>query len=194
MLLIYVLLALHCGSTMEENNMDEKIQSLIAQAAHQELGWKVNEVRVDEVDRLRRASCSFYTAGHKVRPLSFQVNYAVLNGDKVVGSSNENATTTILDSCGLDAAPGWWAEVVTRFHPELVPGLVLQDASTDRAATRKIEAVKKEFKAPAFGNENGSKTISYYLLDPEANIIYQVQATKNADGSVSVQRNELEES
>jgi hypothetical protein len=191
LLLICVLLALN--GSMEEKKMDEKIQHLITQAAHQELGWKTDEVRVDEIDRLRRHSCSFYTAGHKVRPISYQLNYALVSGDQIVGSGNQNAAAKILDACGGDAPASWWAEIVTRFHPDLVPGIVLQDPSTNRAATRRIEAAKKEFKAPAFSNESGGKTISYYLLDPESNLLYFVIAKKNSDGSITVERNELDE-
>jgi hypothetical protein len=49
--------------------MDEKVRQKIAEAAAAENGWKADEVRVDEIDRLRRPACSFYTAIRQVRPL-----------------------------------------------------------------------------------------------------------------------------
>jgi hypothetical protein len=191
-ILFLVLFVLSCNiATVEEKKMDEKIQNLIVQRVHKEEGWKTNEVRVDEVDRLRRGSCSFYTAGNTVRPLSFQLNYAVLNGDTVVGLVDENAVSKIIDACGADASPGWWAEIVTRFHPDLGSGVVLQDATTKPAAVRKIQAVKREFKQPAFGSESGSKTVSFYLLEPESFAVYFIKAAKNEDGSVTVDRSPI---
>jgi|GEM_PF-3733697 len=168
--------------------MSEKLQDLIAQKVHAEQGWKTDEVRVDEVDRLRHGSCSFYTAGNTARPISYQLNFAVLSGDVVVGLSDDKAVSKIVDACGQEASAGWWAEMITRFHQDLGSGIVLLDAKQNLAAARKIDAAKKEFAAPVFGNEAGSKTVTYYMLEPESFTVYLIKAVKNTDGSVSVNR------
>ena len=168
--------------------MDTKIQDLITQKVHAEQGWKTDEVRVDADDDLRHGSCSFYTVRHKVRPISYVLNYAVQSGNNVISLADDRAVSKILDACGSDAAAGWWAEIITRFHQDLGSGVVLQNASDSYLAVQKIKAAKKEFAAPAFGNEKGSKTVTYYLLEPEANTVFLIHAAKNADGSVTVNK------
>ncbi|MCI0606706.1 hypothetical protein L0156_27285 [bacterium] len=171
--------------------MDKTIEDKIIKTVHADEGWKMNEVRVDEVDELRHGSCSFYTAGHKVRPLSYELNYAVLKGDTIISLADEKAASKIIDACGADAGAGWWAEIITRFHQDLGSGLVLQDAKQNPGATRKIQAAQKEFAPPALGNEGGNKIVTYYLLEPESFAVYTVKATKNPDGTFTVERNSI---
>lgn len=180
-------------SAEEKNMLDNKIREKIIDAVHKEHGWKTNEVRVDEIDRLRHGSCSFYTAGHTVRPLSYQLNYAVLSGDVVVSTSDDQALTKILKACGSDAPAGWWAEVITDFHQELGSGVVLHDARQNAGAVRKVQDAKRDFVPPAFAQEGGGahKTVKYYLLDPEAFIVYWVEAIENKDGSISVSKKQV---
>ena len=172
--------------------MDTKIQDLITQKVHAEQGWKTDEVRVDAEDDLRHGSCSFYTVRHKVRPISYVLNYAVLSGDVVISLADDRAVSKILDACGSsDAGAGWWAEIITRFSQDLGAGVVLQSASDNLLAVQKITAAKKEFSAPSFGNEKGSKTVTYYLLEPESNAVFLIKAAKNPDGSVTVTREDV---
>jgi hypothetical protein len=189
---LFALLILSCGAaTVEENKMDTKIQDLITKKVHAEQGWKTDEVRVDAEDDLRHGSCSFYTVRHKVRPISYVLNYAVLSGDVVISLADDRAVSKILDACGSDAGAGWWAEIITRFSQDLGAGVVLQSASDNHLAVQKITAAKKEFIAPAFGNEKGSKTVTYYLLEPESNAVFLIKAAKNADGSVTVTKDDI---
>ena len=69
----------------EEFKVDDKVRRKIAEAAAEENSWKVDEVRIDEDEELRRPSCSFYVARHKVRPLSYVRTFALLPDDTVVG-------------------------------------------------------------------------------------------------------------
>lgn len=192
MLLLLALFAISCNSAaVEEKKMDEKIVNLIAEDVHKEQGWKTEDVRVDEVDRLKHGSCLFYTAGHKVRPLSYQLNYAVIGGATLVSLADNQAPGKILKACGSDAPPAWWAEIVTRFHQDLGGGVVLADANQNPGATRKIEAAKKEFATPKFEDSPAGKTVSYYLLEPESFQIFSIRATIAKDGSVKVERASL---
>lgn len=171
--------------------MDTKIQDLITQKVHAEQGWKTDEVRVDADDDLRHGSCSFYSVRHKVQPLSYVLHYALLSGDVVISLADDRAVSKILDACGSDAPATWWAQIITQFHQKLGAGIVLESASQNSAAVAKITAAKREFMPPTFGSEKGSKTISYYILEPEGFIVFFIKAAKNADGSVTVIREEV---
>lgn len=169
--------------------MDDKLHQKIAEAVRTEYGWKLDEVQIDEVDRLRRGSCSFYTARSTVRPLSYQPNYAVLRGSEVVGISDQAATAKILTACSDDAPPDWWAEVITRFHQDVGGGLVLSNESVRPDVVRKLAHAGKTFTPPTFGD--GKKSISFLLLDPEAYIVYSVKATQTLSGQIEVIKTKL---
>lgn len=171
--------------------MDEKVQDKIKQAVHVDFDWKTEEVRVDEVDRLKRGPCSFYTAAHRVRPLSYQPNYAVLPGGAVIGGADDTAVTKILDACGADAPAGWQAEIVTRFHQDLGGGVVLQDEKQNAAAVSKVQAAGKKFAPPEMNGDGRSRKVTFYMLDPESFTVYAVQAARKPDGTVAVEKTEL---
>ena len=168
--------------------MDDKVQHKIAEAAHAEYGWKQDEVEADEVEGLRTPACSFYIASSSERPLSYQANYAVLPGNQVVGIS-DHAVGKILDGCATNASADWWAEIITRFHHSLGAGLVLTDEQVRPDIVRKMAKAGMRFTLPVF--EKDKKGVSYLLLDPETYILYRVQATRKADGSVEVMKTKL---
>jgi len=170
--------------------MDDKvIQQKIAEAVHTEYGWELAEVRVDEVERLRRQSCSFYTTASTQRPLSYQANYAVLPGNQVIGLSTEGAAAKILDACSAGASADWWAEIITRFHPDTGGGIVLSDEDVRPDIVRKLTQAGQTFAPPAFGPDK--KSVSFLLLNPETYVLYRVQATRTAGGSVEVVKTKL---
>jgi hypothetical protein len=187
-LLFAALLALN-WTQAEGITMDDKLHQKIAEAVHTEYAWKVEEVGIDEVERLHRGSCSFYTARSTVRPLSYQPNYAVLRGSEVIGISDHEAATKILDACSDGAPAEWWAEVITRFHHEVGGGIVLSDESARPDIVRKLAQAGKPFTPPTFGD--GKKSVSFLLLDPEAYIVYSVQATRTPSGPIEVVRTQL---
>jgi hypothetical protein len=164
--------------------MNENLQK-IAEAAHADNGWKVEDVRVDEVERLRRGSCSFYTVGHKVRPIPFHGNYALVGG-KVMRSGDGNAVAKILDACGKGAPADWWAEIVTRFHRDLGVGVVLRDENVRSDITRQLAAAGQRFTAPAM--DPGKTSITFLLLDPETYVLYRVHAARTPGGPVTVEK------
>jgi len=164
--------------------MDEKIQKKIAEAAHTEYGWKLDQIRVDEVEELRRPTCSFYTAGNTVRPLSYEGNYALLPGNHVVGIGDEQAAAKILDSCSQGTSANWWAEIITRFTGDLGGGLVLSDENERPDIVRKLADAGLKFAVPKFGDNK--RSVSFLLLDAEHYILYRVEAKRAADGKVEV--------
>jgi len=170
--------------------MDDKvIQQKIAEAVHTEYGWELSEVRVDEVERLRRQSCSFYTTASTQRPLSYQPNYAVLPGNQVIGLSDGNAAGKILDACSAGTSADWWAEIITRFQPDTGGGIVLSDEEVRPDIVRKLTQAGAKFTPPAFGP--GKKSVSFLLLNPETYVLYRVQATRTAAGAVEVVKTKL---
>ena len=164
--------------------MDDKLHQKIAEAVNAEYGWKLEEVELNEVERLRRSSCEFFTASSKVRPLSYQPNYAVLRGSEVIGAGDHDAPSKILDACSADAPADWWAEIITRFHHDVGGGIVLSDESVRPDIVRRLAKAGKPFTPPAFGD--GKQSVSFLLLNPEAYILYSVKATRAPGGPIEV--------
>jgi hypothetical protein len=162
--------------------MNEKFRK-IAEAARAEHGWKPDEVRIDEVERLRRPACSFYTVGNTARPLSYQANYALLN-DHVVALGDGSVVARILDTCGPDAGADWAAEIVTRFHRDLGSGIVLSNETQRPDITRKLQAAGKPFLPPAL--DGNRQSLRFLLLNPETYVLYHIEATRTANGPVTV--------
>jgi hypothetical protein len=169
--------------------MEDKVQQKIAEAARAEYGWQGEEVRVDEVERLRRPSCSFYTAANAVRPLSYQANYAMLPKDQLAGIGDGTAVAKILDTCSSGASADWWAEIITRFHADLGGGIVLTDAEVRPDIVRKMDKAGMTFAPPAFGHDKQS--VTFLLLDPERYILYRVEAKRSAGGPIEVTKTKL---
>ena len=72
LLFVFVLVGLSTGvAAREGSTMNEQVLRKIEETAAKDNGWKVDDVRVEEIERLRRPACSFFSAGHKVRPLSY---------------------------------------------------------------------------------------------------------------------------
>lgn len=171
--------------------MDEKIHEKIANIVHKDHDWKADQIRIDEVEELRHGSCSFYAVRHTVRPLSYLLNYAALSSETVLSASEDQAASKILNACGSDASADWWAEIITRFHKEVGPGVVLRDAKQNFGAMNQIKSAQKEFTPPKFSNEAGGKSVSFYLLEPEEFAVYFVKATRNQDNTITVHKSNL---
>jgi hypothetical protein len=189
---LFILVVLSLGNAnLKETDMDKRIHEKIANAVNKQHGWKSDQFRVDEVEQLRRGTCSFYAVRHTVRPLSYLLNYAVLSDETVLSISDEHAASKILDACGSDASAEWWAEIVTRFQQKVGPGIVLRDANQNFGAIDRIKSAQKEFTPPKFDNDAGGKSVSFYLLDPEAFLVYFVTATRNKDNTITVKKSDL---
>lgn len=152
----------------------------VVEAAKNEHGWKAEEVRVDEIERLRRGDCAVFTAASNAKMSSFQASYATLKGSVVAGPK---AAATLLASCG-EAPAEWQAEIVARFVPG-VGGQVLTSTSNP-GALRRIKSSGKTFSEPTVSGQ----VITFFVLDPEAFIVSKVVATVEKD-DVKVQLTEL---
>lgn len=189
-LFLWAIVGLSAGAKAKEGAIvDDKIRRMIAEAVAKEDGWKVDDVRVDEVAFLRRPSCSFYTAGNTARPVGYQINYALLGEKDLIGGGDGKVVARILDSCGADASADWWAEIVTRFYQGLGSGFVLHNEQTRTDITRKLEKAGKPFEPPTF--HEGKKSLTYLVLDPELYVLYSVRATRAADGAIEVAKSKV---
>jgi hypothetical protein len=180
-----------CAGAAERPKMDDTIQRQVAQAALAEHGWKPDEVRVDAVEGLGRQGCAVYTVAHTVKPLSYQGVYAVLPGGRLVGRKDPLALEAVLDACGAGAPAIWWAEVVTWFHPRLGAGVALRDEQHKPSVTRKLAARGQPFTAPALGSEGGTQVLRFLLLEPEANLVFEVRATRAPGGPVELTQTQV---
>jgi hypothetical protein len=169
----------------------DAIHEKIANSVKKEHDWKTDQIRIDDVPELRLGSCSFYAVRHTVRPLSYVLNYAVLSAENVLSDSDHQAASKILNACGSDAPAGWWAEILARFHPQVGPGIVLQDAKQNFGAMDQIQTAKKEFAPPKFTDDKDGKSVSFYLLEPEEFTVYFVKATRNKDNTITVSKSNL---
>jgi hypothetical protein len=173
----------------EEFKVDDKVRRKIAEAAAEENSWKVDDVRIDEEEELRRPSCSFYVARHKVRPLSYVRTFALLPDDTVVGIGDGKVVAKVLDTCSANAPAGWWAEIVTRFHNDLGGGVVLHDEKTLTNVTRQLVKAEKTFTPPTL--DKASHSVSYLLFDHETRVVNRIDATRNASGAIEVKQTEV---
>jgi len=184
MFLFWTIVGLSVGAKAADGTtMDEKTRRKIAEAASRANGWDVDQVRVDETEELRRPACSFYTASHAVLPIPYQADYALINGS-VVGAGDGTVVAKILDSCSSGASPDWWAEIVTRFHQNLIGGLVLTDENRRTDITRKLQKAGKAFEPPSLDKEK--RSLTYMMLNPETYVLYRIQVTRNPGGPVEV--------
>jgi len=172
------------GGTM----MDDKIRRKIAEAAAKEKAWNVDDVRVDEVERLRRPRCSFYTAANTAAPLSYVRNYALFN-EEVTPAGDGKVVAHILDKCSKGASANWWAEIIARFYNDLGNGQVLVDENTRPDIVRKLSQAGKDFARPVLDRKKQS--VRFLLLNRETYVVYRVETERKGSGPVEVSKTEL---
>lgn len=175
------------SSVSSSRTMDPKVrEKILERVLRDQPDWRRSQIEINSEDSLGRPACSFFSVRYTGRMLSSVFNYAVLSNGAVIGTSDDNSAGKILASCASHAPARWWAEIVTRFHRDLGSGLVLVDEKQNRGATSKIEAEQKKFVPPSLTETGGVKSVTFYLLEPEAFVVYSVKATHNRDGTVTV--------
>ncbi len=185
---VVIVFALACCtvSTKRGKTMNTIAQQKIAQTVQAELAWKADEIRIDEVESLRRGSCSFFTAAQTKRPIALMPNFVVLKGDDVMGAGDESLNR-IVATCGAEASAEWLAEVVVRFHPQLAGSLVVDKEAGFHGAIRVIEKAGKAFMVPVLEQ----KTLRFFCVSVEDMQVHQVEATVRASEQVGVVVNRL---
>jgi hypothetical protein len=162
--------------------MQTEIAKKISQAVQTELQWKPEEIDIDEVESLKRAPCTFYTASQKVRPVATMPNFAVLPDDIVI-SPGEQSVGTIIKTCGTGASAQWLAQVIVRFYPALAGALVVEREGGFHGAVETIRKSNRVFAPPTLAHNR----LTFFAVMIETNQASLVIATFAKDGTVKVE-------
>ncbi len=152
-----------------------------------DFGWRKQDIELSAEPDLDRAGCHFLRATNKARPGAAVARFAVLPDVGVLSTSTDGASaSTILRACG-DQAPGvWWAHIITRFDGQ-VPGVVV-DPKTTPSAIRKIRAAGRAYSPPELNRNGAAASVSFFTLDHERGVVYQVDAELTDDELVTRQQ------
>jgi hypothetical protein len=169
----------------------DSLISAVARAVEAEHGWMRDEFELRELNSIQLAPCSFYTATHRRAPMHFPPTYATLADGRVLGDADGAAWQHILRDCGVqpDRTPAISvAEVFARFHPQVAPGHVLRDRSEAPTAIGRLEAEGRGFAPPVFERRGDEAVLHFFLMNYEADLLYEVRAERDAAGQWSVDR------
>jgi hypothetical protein len=162
------------------------INNSIKNAAAKDHGWNAGDVQVGTVERLNRNGCSFFRATNSAQMGRQPAEYAVLPDGKVVGSAG---AARVLKECGKDAPAEWWAQVITRFSGK-VSGIVV-DPKNAPSALRKIREAGGEYSPPKLVTERGSTSVTFYTIQYEEGLPYEVKAALTSTGTLAVDSKKL---
>jgi hypothetical protein len=166
---------------------DDSIQSKVLTFAQTERRWKVEDTRVQKLDRPAMQGCSFFIASHKRQPIAPAPSYAVLPNGQIVSHVDPQAASRILAACASQADAGAWAEVLARFHPQVAPGVVVHDAKAAELAIEKAASAGVRFHPPAFV-EGAHTTVAFYLMSYSGWHLHFIKATRGTDGTIDVEK------
>ena len=164
------------------------VQQRARERVVQALGGSASEVELSAESELDHGGCHFLRATHRKRPGTASGQFAVLPDQRVVDSFAENGASAeaILRQCGDDAAPEWWAEVVTRFGGV---GGVLVDPKNAPSAVRRIADAGETYAPPML--EASGRAVTFFVIHYEENAPYRIEA-RLADGAgIDIRRTRL---
>lgn len=166
------------------------IHAQLEQAAASERHWKPDEVEIHELPEIQLPACAFFVVSHKVLPMAFPANYAVLGEGQLVSDTDPEAAAKIFAACDSrsPSSAGAWAEVLARFHPDVAPGTVLYEKDRAPTAVKRLEAAGKSFTPPSLSPGQDGFTVQFFLMNYETSVLSNVEATRQADGKVVVQK------
>ncbi|MCK6550550.1 hypothetical protein L6R52_32230, partial [Myxococcota bacterium] len=96
---------------------------------------------------------------------------------------------TVLRTCGRGAPAEWWAQVVTRLSGR-VRGVVVDPVNAP-SAIRKLRAAGREWAPPALKVGPGSTTLTFFTIEYERGVPYEVVAKLPSRGELTVELREL---
>jgi hypothetical protein len=159
-------------------------------AATQQLGWDQGDIEVGRVEKMDHGGCRFYRASNPARTDAQPVEYAFLPDGTLIGGDRETAAARVgalLQVCGSDATPDWWAQVVSRFAG--VGGLVVDENAP--SAIRRLRKAGIEDSAPSLRRDGDATVLTYFSNDYERSRTHEVTATLDARGRLSVASKEI---
>lgn len=162
----------------------------IKAAAARERDWDEGDVEVGRVEKLDRGGCRFYRASNPARIDARPAEYAFLPDGTLVGGDRAQAEASVgalLQICGKDAPPEWWAQVVSRFAGS--GGLVVDENAP--SAIRRLRKAGIQDHAPSLRRDGDATVLTYFSNDYERSRTREVTATLDAQGRLSVESKEI---
>lgn len=171
-------------SLMTTADARDRIDALKSLAAER-LGWRVADLEVGDVSALDRGDCRFYRVSNPKQLDAAPVEFVLMADGSVVGGDREQAAARIgevLRTCGADAPPLWWAQVVSRFAGT---GGVLVDDNAP-SAVRRLRRAGIDDPAPRLRQDGGDTLLRYFTHDYDRGDTRQVDARLGGDGRLAV--------
>lgn len=157
----------------------------IKNAAADLRGWDKNRIEVGNVSKLDREGCRFYRASYPGRADASPVEYAMLQDGRLIGGEREKAKAMIgglLQQCGQNASPEWWAQVVSRYAGT---GGVPVTENTG-AAIRQLKNAGIPDYMPTLIRQDGRTVVTYFTYNYDRGATSKVTAVLDAGGQLTV--------
>jgi hypothetical protein len=147
------------GSKMDSTDANASLRQAVVAA-----GWQPDDIDLVADGRLDRAGCRFHTALHRKTLDAPALALATLPDGTVVAGGDDAGAARLLDACGTDAEPEWWAEVVTRFGKDAAGKVVKPSNAAD------IEAIEQRggrYRAPDLSRDGDAIVLSFHAMQYE---------------------------
>ncbi|HST44433.1 MAG TPA: hypothetical protein VLK29_04320 [Luteimonas sp.] len=147
-------------------------------------GWAADDIELLPDTRLDRGGCTFHAALHRKTLDAPSLALATLPDGSVVAAGDSAGAVRVLDRCGADAPPEWWAEVVSRFAEGAAGKVVRPSNAAD------IEAIEQRggrYRAPDLGRDGDATVLTFHVIQSEPKRPAAVTATLSG-GRLTVTR------
>lgn len=165
------------GSKMDSTDANAPLHEAVVAA-----GWKADDIELVADGKLDRGGCTFHTALHRKTLDAPALALATLPDGTVVAAGDNAGAARLLDTCGSDAQPEWWAEVVARFSEGAAGKVVRPSNAAD------IEAIEQRggrYRAPDLSRDGNATVLTFHTIQYEPKRPANVTA-RLADGALAV--------
>lgn len=172
--------------------MNEEMDRQVGLAAASAYGWNPADVVVEPLADSGDIRCRLLAVRSPGALPSHGRTLAVVDGE-VLMPGTAGALERVLGACADVSTVDAWAEAVAAFGEGVPPGYVVRQEQeiSSLAHRRAMQGGGYAFHPPRFvededENEGAGRTVEFFLTDMEASGLYEVRATRAADGSVQV--------
>ena len=167
------------GSKMDSRDANAPLHQAVVAA-----GWKADDIELVADGKLDRGGCAFHTALHRKVHDAPALALATLPDGTVVAAGSNAGAARLLEACGGDAQPEWWAEVVARFA-DGADGKVVRPSNA--ADIEVIEQQGGRYRAPDLGRDGDATVVTFHAMQYEPRRAAVVTA-RLAAGALTVSR------
>lgn len=167
------------GSKMDSTDANASLHQAVVAA-----GWQPDDIDLVADGKLDRAGCHFHTALHRKTLDAPALALATLPDGTVVAGGDNAGAARLLDTCGTDAEPEWWAEVVSRFGTDAAGKVVKPSNAAD------IEVIEQRggrYRAPDLNRDGGAIVLTFHAIQYEPKRASTVTA-RLQDGALEIVR------